>query len=120
MKCAGVIASASKWHSRIAHADTSDATKESEPRADGEQKRSAEAYRLWAELLKWTFAVDMLECETCKGRMKLMAMVTKSSSIAKYLAEIGEPADLPDRSPSRGPSYWKSTVLRQRAPDRIA
>jgi hypothetical protein len=47
--------------------------------------------------------------------MKLLAMLTKPESIARYLEKLGEPTELPCRSPSRGPPYWKSTVLRQRA-----
>ncbi|HMI86987.1 MAG TPA: hypothetical protein VK550_22990 [Polyangiaceae bacterium] len=27
---------------------------------------------------------------------------------------IGEPTDVPRRSPSRGPPFWRSTVLRQK------
>src|SRR5258706_15274961 len=38
-------------------------------------------------------------------------MVTDRKSITRYLAKIGEPTDVPARSPSRGPPYWQSTVL---------
>ena len=44
-----------------------------------------------------------------------MAMVTNPVSIARYLAQLGELADVPPRAPSRGPPYWKSTVLRRKA-----
>ena len=47
--------------------------------------------------------------------MKLVAMVTDRTHIARYLASIGEPDDVPPRSPSRGPPYWKSIVLRRKA-----
>jgi hypothetical protein len=47
--------------------------------------------------------------------MKLVAMVTAPKSISRYLSAIGEPADVPARSPCRGPPYWKSTVLRRKA-----
>ncbi len=47
--------------------------------------------------------------------MKLLAMVTEPASVARYLAGIGELADVPDRSPSRGPPYGKSAVLRRKA-----
>jgi hypothetical protein len=33
----------------------------------------------------------------------------------EYLAKLGEPTDLPGRSPSRRPPCWKSTVLRLKA-----
>jgi hypothetical protein len=47
--------------------------------------------------------------------MKLVALVTESKSIARYLTKLGEPIDVPARSTSRGPPYWKSTVLRRKA-----
>jgi hypothetical protein len=70
---------------------------------------------LLPELLARTFAVDVLCCPTCGGRMKLLAMVTKPESVTRYLAKIGEPACVPARSPNRGPPHWKSTVLRRQA-----
>jgi hypothetical protein len=72
-------------------------------------------YRPWAELLKRTFSVNVLECPRCKGRMKLIAMVTELKSVERYLASIGELLTVPERSPSRGPPYWNSTVLRRKA-----
>jgi hypothetical protein len=47
--------------------------------------------------------------------MKLVAVVTNPKSVSRYLAAIGELTEVPDRSPSRGPPYWKSTVLRRKA-----
>ncbi|WP_437937011.1 hypothetical protein [Sorangium sp. So ce341] len=47
--------------------------------------------------------------------MKLVAMITEPRSIARFLAVLGEPVDLPGRSPSRGPSCCKTTVLRRKA-----
>ena len=41
-------------------------------------------------------------------------MVTDENNVARYLAAVGEPLDVPMRSPSKGPPYWKSTVLRRR------
>jgi len=57
-------------------------------------------YRAWADLLRRTFQVEVLECPRCKGRMKLLAIVTRSESMARYLAALGEPTDVPARSPS--------------------
>lgn len=68
-----------------------------------------------AELLRRTFGLDVLACEKCKGRMKLVALVTDPKSVTRYLAAAGELVEVPDRSPSRGPPYWKSVVLRRKA-----
>jgi hypothetical protein len=65
-------------------------------------------------MLKRTFALDVLECPRCQGRMRLLAMVTEPASIARYLAATGEATEVPRRSPGRGPPYWKSQALRQR------
>jgi len=61
------------------------------------------------------FAVDVLACPRCQGRMKLLAMVTDPASIARYLAAVGEATEVPRRSPSRGPPYRKSRILRRQA-----
>jgi hypothetical protein len=36
-------------------------------------------------------------------------------SVARYLRGIGEPTDVPNRTPARGPPYWASRVLRRGA-----
>ena len=78
-----------------------------------ETPKRAGGYRPWAELLARTFALDVLACPRCQARMKLLAMVTDPASIARYLAAVGEATEVPRRSPSRGPPYWKSRVLRR-------
>jgi hypothetical protein len=106
-----VLGAASEWRSRIA------------PRAEeasggdvaaGKKKRRS-GYRTWAELLRRTFGVDALACPVCKRRMRLVAVIKDPESVARYLAAIGEPTELPVRSPNRGSPYWKSIVLRRRA-----
>ena len=72
----------------------------------------------------------LLECPACKGKMKLVAMITEPSNIARFLTALGESTDVPGRSPNRGPPHWgfgaqgaagepepralKSTVLRRK------
>jgi hypothetical protein len=43
-------------------------------------------YRPWAELLARTFAVDVLACPKCHGRMQLLAMVEEPANVARFLA----------------------------------
>jgi len=62
-----------------------------------------------------SFTVDVLACPRCQGRLKLLAMVEGPASIARYLAAVGEATEVPRRSPSRGPPYWKSRVLHRKA-----
>ena len=58
-------------------------------------KRAIGNYRTWADLLRRTFGEDVIECPKCKGRMKLIAMVTDPSELARYLAHVGEPTNVP-------------------------
>ncbi|WP_437301707.1 hypothetical protein [Sorangium sp. So ce426] len=44
--------------------------------------------------MRRTFAIDVLECPACKGRMKLVAMVTEPRNIARFLSAgdaVGRP-----------------------------
>jgi hypothetical protein len=61
-----------------------------------------------------TFDVEVLAYPRSGGRMKLLALVTESKSVARYLRTIDEPSDVPRRSPSRGTPFWKSVVLLRR------
>jgi hypothetical protein len=116
VKYAGVLAPASAWRARIRPQPPSEPPQPTEPSdEDPAPKRTAGTYRGWAELLKGTFDEDVLECPHCQGRMKLVALVTEPKSVARYLSKLGEPLEVPGRSPSRGPPYWKSTVLRKKA-----
>ena len=105
VRYAGVLTSASPWRSRIAPKPPPEAAV-----ATGEPQtpKRAGGYRPWAELLARTFAVDVLACPKCQGRMKLLAMVTDPASIARYLAAVGEATAVPRRSKNRGPPYWKA------------
>ena len=103
VRYAGVLAAASPWRPRIAPKPPTE-----EPvAATAEPDRTGPkgGYRPWAELLARTFAVDVLSCPSCQGRMRLLAMVKEPASIARYLAAVGEATEVPRRSPSRGPPY---------------
>jgi len=119
VRYAGVLAPASAWRARIAPrakaaAQLAKATTTERP------KRAGTTYRPWAELLARTFSVDVLECPNCRGRMKLIALVKDPKQISRFLSHLGEPTDAPRRAANRGPPFWKSTVLRQRALGQVA
>ncbi|XYH95025.1 transposase [Sorangium sp. So ce1128] len=99
VKYAGVLASASPWRKRIGPRP---AKPEELAKTDHEPapKRKRGGYRPWAELLRRTLAIDVLQCPACKGRMELVAMVTEPSSIVRFLSALGQPTDVPGRSPS--------------------
>lgn len=115
VKYAGVLAPASPWRARVAPPKDAELATAANENVTAEDPPRRRGYRPWAELLKRTFAVDVLACPTCNGRMTLLAFVTEPKSIHRLLTALGESADVPERSPSRGPPYWRSTVLRRRA-----
>ncbi len=43
----------------------------------------------WAELLKRTFAIDVLRCVHCGGRRELLAVVMKPEAVAAILTHLG-------------------------------
>lgn len=45
--------------------------------------------------------------------MKLRALVTKPSSIERFLRYLGEPTDAPPLSAARDPPYFKSRAVRR-------
>jgi hypothetical protein len=116
VKYAGVLAAASKLRARLVpkpKATEPDASQEGET----SPPRTGSTYRPWAELLKRTFELDVLRCERCEGRMRLVALVLEDKSIARLLRTLGEPTSLPARAPARGPPYWQSRVLRRASGD---
>ena len=118
VKYGGVLASASPLRSRIAPKAVLPIAQVEDGQPPVPLRRST--YRPWAELLKRTFDIDVLSCPSCGGRMKLLALVIDSKSVARYLRAIGEPTDVPCRSPSRGPPWWRSFVLRRKAVGSVA
>jgi len=108
VKYAGVLAPASPWRSRLAPPSTQAAAASEEP----DRPAQAAAYRPWAELLARSFAVDVVACPRCQGRMKLLGLVKNPAILSRTLATAGEATEVPPRSPGRGPPYWKSRVLR--------
>jgi hypothetical protein len=81
VKYADVLASASPLRSRIAPVPAVVATQGDDGETVVPERRGT--YRPWTELLKRTFDFDILQCASCGGRMKLLALVTDSSSVAR-------------------------------------
>ena len=59
----------------------------------------------WAELLRRTFALDVLECPDCGGRLRLVATIADPRVIARILAHLGLPLEPPGPVPPRQPSW---------------
>jgi hypothetical protein len=72
---------------------------------DGEAPKSPgrSRYIPWAELLRRTWAIDILACQTCGGRMRLIALVKTETTIKKILGAMGPPTSPPQLHPARPP-----------------
>lgn len=61
-------------------------------------------YRLpWATLLRRVFAIDVLTCDRCGGKRRLVALIDKDAAIQQILAHLGLPTQPPAAWPARAP-----------------
>ena len=117
VRYAGVLASASKLRSRILPEPPQRLPDADQEGRSAKSRRSGCPYRPWAELMMRTFALDVLCCPRCNSRLRLVALMTDAKEVWRYLRALGEPSEAPERSPARGPPYWRSRALRRRAGD---
>lgn len=116
VRYAGVLAANARLRPRIMPTPAAgESTAAGDAPSDPDPQHAGSRSRPWAELLKRTFSVDVLECETCHGRLRLVARVTDDESITRFLRKLAEPTEPPPRLPARGPPCWKSRVLRRMA-----
>ena len=107
VRYAGVLASASKLRSRILPEPPEDP-----PRAPAAQDERAEhehqqrprrcRNRPWAELMMRTFAMDVLCCPRCSGRLRLVALMTRAHKALNIRATSS-------RSSTRRSSAWSTS-----------
>ena len=89
----GVFAPNSKDRKRIVPAST-----------DGRaEKREASPNRSWSELIKRSFAIDILLCGSCGGRMRLVSHIEEPTVVTRILGHLGLPTDAPKLFPPRAP-----------------
>jgi len=58
----------------------------------------------WATLLRRSFSVDVLECPKCKGRLRMIAVITEREPARRILAHLGLPTDPPSVARARDPT----------------
>jgi len=59
----------------------------------------------WAALLERTFAVDVLACPDCGGRLRFIATIEDRTVIEKILRHLKLPIDPPAPAPARVPAW---------------
>jgi hypothetical protein len=80
VRYAGVLAPASKMRPKVVPRPAVAADQVGD-RSEEPVKPAGSRYRPWAELLKRCFAIDVLACPRCGGRMRLVALVAEAASV---------------------------------------
>ena len=107
----GVLAPAAKWRRLIvpesaiesaAQQDTAATATSAETSHGASQPGPCRHVRnhTWAELMKRVWAVDVLECPRCLGRMKIVAAIHSPDAIRKILDYLGLPSRAPPVTPA--------------------
>jgi hypothetical protein len=60
-------------------------------------------YLPWAELLRRVHEVDVLQCDRCAGRRRVIAFITDTHVVTAILAHLGLPTLPPGLAPARAP-----------------
>lgn len=53
----------------------------------------------WAALLAHVFAIDVLTCPKCQGKMRLIALIKEAQALAKLCEHLGWPTAAPACQP---------------------
>ena len=64
-------------------------------------------------MLRRVFALDVLACPDCGGRLRLLATIEERAVVEQILTHRGLPVDLPQPSPARTPAWLQG--VRDRA-----
>jgi len=110
----GILAPSARWRSRIVPAASADAgTLKSCPACTlkkGKKNMQQENSQIpnkghprnysWAELMKRVFGFDVLKCDRCGGRMRILCAINPPPAIKKILDCLGLPSRPPPISPA--------------------
>ena len=71
---------------------------------------AASPYLPWAQLLRRTFAVDVMACAKCHGRLRVIQTVTERPVATAILERLGLPTDAPIAARARDPTEGDEDV----------
>jgi hypothetical protein len=117
----GILAPSSRWRSRIVPVVSIDAPsslncpvcivpkEKKKPQGKKDQAHSADHPRNygWAELMKRVFGFDVLRCDRCGGRMRILCAINPPEAIKKILDCLGLPSRPP---PSLRQSFGRQAI----------
>ena len=103
----GVLAPRAAWRARVVeYGRAEDSTPESDAQvADttaGAIRPGRWNYR-WAELMRRTLGLDVLDCPRCSGRLRLIAVIDDPAVTQRILRHLGLPTGIPETRPARSP-----------------
>jgi len=101
--CHGVLAPPARWRERVVAYERvlPEPTASSAPLAAGPDDAGVKSTpRAWAAFMHRAFAIDVLACPHCGGRLRLIATLHDPAVIRKILAHVG----LGPSGPSPGPA----------------
>jgi catechol 2,3-dioxygenase-like lactoylglutathione lyase family enzyme len=100
----GVLGARSAWRQAIvpgrASEDGEAPATAAEPPPDA---RPTPRRRQWADLMRRSFGFDVLACDRCGGRLRLIALIHQAEVVRRILTHLGVPAELPPPVPARAP-----------------
>ena len=99
-------------------ADAKERQRQHKKTAPGRKSLSANLRGVNAKAATTAAAMVNVSARSVESASKVL--VTDEREVIRYLAHFGEPTNVPARASSRGPPYWKSTVLRRKALDEVA
>jgi hypothetical protein len=103
----GILAPAARWRARIVPVEPREGNDSwgcpgcSEAKKGGQGNRQNNTGKIhprnysWAELMKRVFGFDVLKCDSCGGRMRILCAINPPAAIKKILDCLG----LPSRPP---------------------
>ena len=99
----GVLAPGSSWRDEVVGKGRARA-KSAAADATGKEEARRPAHRyLWAELMRRVFGFDVLRCEVCRAKRRLVALIMERSAIVRILDHLGLATDPPRIQPARAP-----------------
>ena len=96
--CHGLLAARSRWRARVVAygrvapeptASTAPLAPGSQSTSEGTKAKSGSRGWSWAALMHRAFAIDVLACPHCGGRLRLIATLHDPAVIRKLLAHVG-------------------------------
>jgi hypothetical protein len=101
----GVLAPRAAWRAEVVPRRASKAGADSPvdtPEAGVRHRPSARG-ATWADLMRRVFAVDVLACPRCGGRLRLIALIEASATTRRILRHLGLASEGPTPAPARAP-----------------